>query len=67
MTTTVFAYYKNGDYKCLELTDSLKNHDRLIENGWKHTATINAAIWLERYLNAGESEKLKMIEGVSKT
>lgn len=47
MQSTVFIYHKGYSIKVLELDDPKSKHELLIECGWKHTATLNAALWIE--------------------
>jgi hypothetical protein len=43
----VFIYAKNKKIKCLDFETASKKHLNLIEKGWVHTATFNAALWIQ--------------------
>jgi hypothetical protein len=43
----LFVYAKKGGVRCLGVEDARNNHDSLIIAQYKHTATINAALWIE--------------------
>ena len=47
----VFVYKKEGKIKCLNLKDSLINHDKLIFENWVHVNTIDACTFLEHLSN----------------
>lgn len=65
MRLAVFVFIKNGDYKCLDLADTLKSETLLKKNGWKHSATIRPDLWIEQYLNGNEYSRFQQIEDVS--
>ncbi len=48
---TVFTYYKEGKIKVLNIIDATKEHNILVEEGWEHTATLDAAAWIEYLFN----------------
>lgn len=62
----VFVYVRDGRYLCLNTDESLGSHDGYISKGWKHSATIDASIWLESYLNRGETGRIELIEEIIK-
>ena len=50
----IFVYKKDGVIKCLDsvnLVDSMKEEQKLIKDGWKHTSTIDPIIYLENLHN----------------
>ena len=53
--TAIFIYKKEGDYKCLDSNSSealLRLYiEQIKSDGWKHVATVTAAIWMENVLN----------------
>jgi len=55
LETTLFIYYKDKEIKALGLTDAKENHQELIAEGWEHTATINASVWIEYLFNKCEA------------
>jgi hypothetical protein len=64
MQRTLFVYAKNGYCRCVSASEA-----REFENNpeWKHTATIDPAIILERMLNghgdpSDELDKLQFID-----
>ena len=65
MKPMVFIYVKKGRYLCLNEDQALSAHDVYIEKGWKHSATIDAALWLEAYLNRGETGRFELVEEIS--
>ena len=57
MTNFVFVYFKKGKFRCLNLEQAKNQEKELIENGWKHTATLNPEIWMEYFLNSKKEEQ----------
>ena len=47
MEQIVFIYAKEGEIKVLGLENSIANKESLIKEGWKHTQTIDACMWIE--------------------
>ena len=47
----IFVYRKNDIIKCLDLVSSMKEHEKLISDGWKHTSTIDPIIFIENLHN----------------
>lgn len=47
----VFVYSKDCKIKVLNLENSQKEHDSLIEQGWVHTSTLNPCVYLEFLCN----------------
>lgn len=58
MNSTVFIYHKEDKIKVLELDDSKALHIQMIEDGWKHTTTLNACAWIEYLFNQCDIEDL---------
>jgi len=54
----VFIYKNNEKIKCLSYKDSIENHGNLIENCWKHTATLNLCAFLEYLHNDISDEEI---------
>lgn len=65
MQNFVFVYHLNGIYRCLDVNGAQTTGKELVKEGWKHTATLNPEVWMEFYLNGGESTRRKAIEGLS--
>lgn len=42
-----FVYSKDGNIKVLNLENAKIYHDSLIEDGWKHTQTLNPHQYIE--------------------
>lgn len=66
MKPMLFIYIKAGMYQCLTKEQHKHAHDVLLERGWKHSGTIDASLWLEAYLNRGETGRFELIEEISK-
>lgn len=43
----VFVYCKERTYQVLSCNDARKQHNDLINQGWKHTETIDACKFIE--------------------
>ena len=52
--STVFIYYKQNKIKALGIADAQNNNALLIHDGWKHTATLDACIFIEKLFNDSE-------------
>lgn len=61
----VFIYIKKGRYLCLNEDQARASHDVYLSKGWRHSATIDAGLWLEAYLNRGETGRFELIEEIS--
>jgi ABC-type uncharacterized transport system ATPase subunit len=58
----VFIYAKDGRIKVLGLDDAYEQHDYLPSEGWVHTATLDACIFLQFLHNdCSLFEKIKQI------
>lgn len=66
MKPMVFIYIKDGMYQCLNEEQHFAAHEVLVERGWKHSGTIDASLWLESYLNRGETGRMELIEEISR-
>lgn len=55
----LFVYAKSGRIQCLNNEDA--RIMQLDKNGWTHTATINAARWIEEMAN-GHSNPSDMLD-----
>ena len=47
----VFIYAKGKKIKALSLEDSKTLRDTLLKDGWKHTQTLDACIWIQHLHN----------------
>ena len=47
----IFVYMKKKKIKCHDLVNSMKEHEKLISDGWKHTSTIDPIIFIENLHN----------------
>ena len=54
----VFVYAKGEKIKVLSIEESKRLNDYLIKNGWKHTQTLNACIWIQFLHNDCENVDL---------
>lgn len=42
----VFVYARGGERKVLSMNDSKRLHNKLLTDGWKHTATLEACAYI---------------------
>jgi hypothetical protein len=56
----VFVYAKGGRVKALSHQQSIDEEKALKADGWTHTATLNAALWIE-HLCQYEHNRSRMI------
>ncbi len=56
--TFVFVYAKNGKIKVLNIDSSIKNNNELINDGWVHTKTLDACVYLQYLHNNCEEVDL---------
>jgi len=54
----VFVYAKGEKIKVLSIEESKRLNDYLIKNGWKHTQTLDACIWIQFLHNDCENVDL---------
>ena len=54
--STLFVYAKDDKIKVLNTEVAIDSNDRLLKQGWKHTATIDACRWLENIYNDLDEE-----------
>lgn len=47
----VFIYAKCKEIKALNIEESKMLNDSLIKDGWKHTKTIDACVWIQYLCN----------------
>lgn len=66
-TYFLFIYAKGEDVEVLTLMEDRFERQRLIDNGYKHTATLNASAYV-KYLATCKSEKeiIKHIKSLKK-
>lgn len=64
--TIVFVYAKDGIIKALPLIKASSDHSVLVDNGWTHTHTIDACIWMESiHNNKNNKHILNQVNGLS--
>ena len=51
----LFIYAFNGKIKCLSVEEIPESQSMMLEAGWKHTATIDPARWIEAMANGHEN------------
>ena len=49
--TVVFVFVKDSVVKILGENDDVQFHQALLNDGWKHTATIDVCCWIEYICN----------------
>jgi hypothetical protein len=57
----LFIYAKEGKIKCLTVDEA--HEENLTSEGWKHTATINPARWIEAMAN-GDRDPSDMLDEI---
>jgi len=63
----LFIYAKDGNIKALDYDDAKWQHRSLIKQGYKHTATIDPAKFLEYIVEYTDEEIVKEIRNLSRT
>jgi hypothetical protein len=64
--TIVFIYSKDNNVKVLSIEESKKLHNELISEGWKHTSTLNACVFISELCNnIPDSELRNCINSIS--
>ena len=54
----VFIYAKGKEIKVLNIKDFKRLNDSLISEGWKHTKTLDACVWIQYVHNNCEDVDL---------
>lgn len=64
MSALIFVYYdkENNKTKVLDHSKAKEYNDQLINDGWKHTATLDACVWIEHLCN--NCEEVDLIEEI---
>jgi len=62
--TIIFIYVKEGFSKVLSMGQPVK-HAELNSEGWKHTCTLNARIWVQNLLNMSDEAKIEEIKSLT--
>jgi hypothetical protein len=69
--STIFTYHKEGILKALTFSEAQKQGDKLISEGWAHTATLHAGQFIQHLFNdcGGDEivEEIYMLDGTKKT
>lgn len=47
----IFVYARDGEVKCMNYYESIHFAAQMVREGWKHTATISPARWIEALAN----------------
>ncbi len=47
----LFVYARDGEVKCINYDESIQCAAQMVRDGWKHTATIDPAKWIEAMCN----------------
>jgi hypothetical protein len=58
INNTVFIYHKAGKIKALDLKQAKPLHEKMIVEGWVHTQSLNACVWIEYLFNQAEPEDI---------
>jgi hypothetical protein len=59
MENIVFVYLKDGKIKTLDIGHGKSEHEKMINDGWGHTATVNACDFIEQLFNDVPETELK--------
>lgn len=54
----IFIYTKDNKIKALDVDEATKEHNDLLYNGWIHTQTLNACVFIEHLHNDCDNESL---------
>ena len=60
---TLFVYVLNDVVKCFSADELLGMKPAMLDIGWKHTATLEPAVWIEHLMN-NPAERAKQIESL---
>ncbi|MCO5250753.1 MAG: hypothetical protein M9949_04940 [Candidatus Kapabacteria bacterium] len=60
----VFVYAKDGIIEVRSIAESKRLHDQLISDGWVHTKTLDACVYLEYLHNECECEDVDLIDAM---
>ena len=59
--TVVFVFVKDSVVKVLGEKDDIQFHQALLNDGWKHTATVDVRYWIEYLCNCSADIKKDVI------
>jgi len=62
-STFIFVYAKDGKIKVLNIDTAIKIREELINNGWVHTKTLDACVYLQ-YLH-NNCEEVDLIDEIT--
>lgn len=65
MKSVVFVYAKNKEIKVLDLDKSKELGEELVADGWVHTHTLEAAVFLNYLYKLSDEDVLDEIRGLS--
>ena len=65
MQNCVFVYYLKGSYRCLDPDEARSVGKKLIAEGWKHTSSIIPEVWLEYFLNGGDTARREAVKNLA--
>jgi hypothetical protein len=66
MNSIVFVYLKDGKIKTLDIGHGKPDHEKMIIDGWKHTETVNASVFIEQLFNdVPDSELRKSVQSLA--
>lgn len=66
MNSIVYIFVKKGKVKVLDNQTTQHECEDLIKKRWKHTATLDTRIFLEKILNSADSKRLNMLINLMK-
>lgn len=66
MDSIVFVYFKDGKIKTLDVKQGKLDHEKMINSGWKHTASVNACVFIEQLFNdVPDTELRKAVQSLA--
>ncbi len=60
----IFIYAKKGKIKALNIEDAKPIHEKLINDGWLHTQTLDACLFLQ-YIHNDCKDIINEVKGLS--
>lgn len=55
LNRVLFIYARDAEVRCLNYDESIQCAAQMMRDGWKHTATIDAAKWIESMANGDKT------------
>lgn len=66
MNSIVFVYFKDGKIKTLDIGHGKPDHEKMLNDEWEHTATVNASVFIEHLFNdVPDTELRKSVQSLA--